>query len=58
MINYKNLLCIVYYYSKFPVVKKVTGLSADNLVHAAKMTFTEFVLPRKIISDVGMNLTS
>ena len=31
---------------------------AYDLVHAPKMTFAEFVLPRKDISDVGTNFKS
>ena len=52
------MYCIVDYYSKFPVVKKVASLSADDLVHTSKMTFAVFGLPRKIISDVVTNFTS
>ena len=53
-------LCIVDYYSKFPLVKKTkaVSLSADDLVRAAKIVFNEFELPKKIISYVGMNFTS
>ena len=42
-----TLLCIVDYYSKFPVVKKTDGLLVDNLVRMAKNVFTEFGLQRK-----------
>ena len=45
------LLCI---HSKFPLVKKTDGFSADNLTRAAKIVFAEFGLPRKIVSDAGM----
>ena len=56
MINNKNLRYIVHYYSKFPVVKKVAGLSADGPIHAVKMTFAEFRLSRKIILDEDTTL--
>ena len=56
MANTITLLCIVDYYSKFPVVKKVASLSVDYLVHTTKLTCSEFGLPRKIISDVGKTL--
>ena len=36
----------------------VASLFADDLVHATRMTCAEFGLPRKIISDAGMNFTS
>ena len=55
MFSVKNnkLMCIVYYYSKFPIVKKGDGISADDLIRAAKFVFVEFVLPKKIFSDTG-----
>ena len=52
------LLCIVDYYSKIPVVKKADGLSAANLNRAAKIVFTEFGLPKKIVLDAGWNSIS
>ena len=42
----------------FPVVKRTVSLSANGLVYAGKMTFAEFGLPQKIISNVGTNFTS
>ena len=52
------LLCIVDYYSKFPVVKKTGGFSAGELIRAAKIVFAGFGLPRKIVSDAGTNFIS
>ena len=50
----KNMqLCIVGYYSKFSIMKKAEGLPTDDLIGAAKIVFTEFGLPKKIISDAG-----
>ena len=46
-----TLPCIIDYYSKFPIVQKVDGLSADDLISAAKIVFAECGLPKKIISD-------
>ena len=51
-INNNTLLHIVYYYRKFPIVKGVEGLSADDLIRAAKIVFPEFGLLKKIVSDV------
>ena len=34
-----------------PFVKKDYGLSADDLVRAANILFTEFELPKKIVFD-------
>ena len=52
------LLCIVDYYSKFPIMKKADSLSADNLIGTAKIMFTEFKLPKKTVSKVGTNFIS
>ena len=46
MIKYENLLCIVDYYSKFLVIKKVDSLSDKDLIQAAKVVFDEFDLPK------------
>ena len=59
MINNKTLRCIVDYYSKYPIVKKVGSLAVDDdLVQMAKMAFAEYGLPKNIVSDTGMNFTS
>ena len=58
MINNKTLLCIVDYHSKFPIVKKVKALSADDLVQTTKLIFAEYGLPKKIVSDAGAKFTS
>ena len=39
-------------------MKKADGLSADGLIRAAKIVFTEFGLPKKTILDAGMNFIS
>ena len=36
-------------------MKKADGLSADDLIRAAKIVFVEFGLPKKIFLDAGMN---
>ena len=57
-INNKNYLCIIDYHSKFPVVKKTKGLSADSLIAAFKVVFSEYRIPKKIMSDAGGNFIS
>ena len=52
-INNKNYLCIVDYHRKFTRVKKVEDMSADSLILACKVIFSEFGLPKKIMSDAG-----
>ena len=54
----KNYLCIIDYNSKFPVIKKLEGLSAKNLNTTTKIIFAEYGTPQKIISDTGTNFVS
>ena len=49
MINNENLLCIIDYYSKFPVVIKV---------ESARFVFAGFGLPKILLSDAGTNFVS
>ena len=54
----KNYLCIVDYHSKFLVVKKMEGLSADSLILALKVVFVEYSIPKRVISETGGNFIS
>ena len=45
-------------YRKFPIVQKADSLTADDLVKATNIVFTEFGLIQNIISDAGTNFTS
>ena len=56
--NNKNYLCIVDYYSKFPVVKRMEGLSTENLIIRVKVIFAEYGIPHKLMSDAGTNFVS
>ena len=56
--NNKNYLCIVDYNSKFPTVKRLKGLSAENLTNAVKIIFAEYGIPHKRMSDTGTNFVS
>ena len=51
-------MCIVDYNSKFPVIKRLEGLSADNLINVVKTIFAEYGIPRKLMLDVGTNFVS
>ena len=53
--NNKNYLCIVDYNSKFPITKKLEGMSAKTLTNTVKIIFEEYGIPRKIMSDTGTN---
>ena len=57
-VKMKTLLYIVDYYSMFSIVKGADSLAANDLVKTAKIVFTEFGFPKKIISDADMNFTS
>ena len=56
--NNKNYLCIVDYHSKFPVIKRLERLSVESLVNKVKITFAEYGIPQKIMSDAGTNFVS
>ena len=51
-------MCIVDCNSKFPVVKRLEGLSADNLINVVKTIFTKYGIPHKLMSDAGTNFIS
>ena len=54
----KHYLCIVDYNGKFPVVKRLEGLSADNLINLVKAIFAKYGIPDKLMLDVGTNFIS
>ena len=58
MVNNETFLHSVGYYSKFPVVKKVESMSAEDLIWETKVVFAEFGLPQKFVLAVGMNSVS
>ena len=39
--NNKNYLCIVDFHSKFPVIKRMEGLSPESLITTTKVIFVE-----------------
>ena len=51
-------LHIADYNSQFPVIKKMEDLSADSIILAYKIMFSEYGLPKKIMSDPGGNFIS
>ena len=56
--NNKNYICIVDYHSKFPIIKRIEGLLADNRINMLKIIFAEYSIPHKIMSDAGTNFIS
>ena len=57
-LNNTNYLCILDYHSIFPAVKKTEDLSADSVTLTCKVIFSEYGLPRKIMSDAGSKFVS
>ena len=45
--NNKNYLCIVDYQTKFPVIKRVEGLSTESLIATTKVIIAEYGIPCK-----------
>ena len=56
--NNKNYLCIVDYHSKFPVIKRMEGLSIESLITTTKDIFAEYGIPHKIMSGADTNFVS
>ena len=55
----RNYLCIVDYHSKFPAIRKTEDLPAYSSILTCKIIFfSEYGLPKKIISDSGNNFIS
>ena len=51
-------MCIVDYNSKFPVIRRLEGLSAESLINTVKIIFAKYGIPQKIMSEVGTNFVS
>ena len=57
-LNNKNYLCIIDYHSKFPVIKRMQGLSAESLIAIIKIIFAEYGILHRLMSDAGRNFVS
>ena len=56
--NNISYLCVIDYNSKFPIIWKLQGLSAEHLINAVSAIFNEYGIPRKLMSDTGINFVS
>ena len=56
--NNINCLCVVDYNSKFPIIRRLRGLSSEHLINAASAIFAEHGILQKIMSDTGTNFVS
>ena len=54
-LNNKKYLCIIDYHSKFPVNKRMDGLSTESLNITTKVIFTEYSILHRLMSDTGTN---
>ena len=57
-LNNKNYLCIIDYHSKFPVIKRMEGLSTESLIATIKVIFAEYSILGRLMSDAGTNFIS
>ena len=55
-LNNKNYLYIIDYHSKFPVIKRMEGLSTESLNATTMVTFAEYGIPHRLMSETGTNL--
>ena len=53
-----NLLVIIDYHSRYPVVASLKSTTAENIVNALEKTFNMFGYPREITTDNGPQLVS
>ena len=56
--NNINYRCVVDYNSKFPIIRKLQGLSAEHLINAVSAIFAEYGILHKLMSDAGTNFVS
>ena len=45
--NNRNYLCVIDYNSKFPIIKRLEGLSVENLINTVKIIFAKYGIPQK-----------
>ena len=57
-LNNKNYLCVVDYHSKFLVIKRMEGLSAESLIATVKIIFDEYCILHRLMSDASSNFIS
>ena len=56
--NQQRYLLIADYYSRFPILRSVSTMSAAHLVTVLKTIFSEYGLPEELVSDQGTQFTS
>ena len=57
-LNNKNCLCIIDYHSKFPVRKRMQGLSPESLITKIKVIFAKYDILHRLISDADSKFVS
>ena len=56
--DHKDFLIVVDYYSKFPIVKKLSNTSSKAIITHLKAIFSEYGVPEKLVSDNGLQSDS
>ena len=56
--NQQRYQLIADYYSRFPIIRSVSTMSATHLVTVLKTIFSEYGLPEELASDQGTQFTS
>ena len=56
--NQQRYLLIADYYSRFPIIRSVSTMSAAHLVTVLKTIFSEYGFPEELVSDQGTQFTS
>ena len=56
-LNNKNYLCVVDYHGKFLVIKRMEGLSAENLIATVKIIFAEYGIKKNVILGAPPSLS-
>ena len=56
--NNTHYLLIVDYFSKFPIIRKLTNITSKSVIAQMKGIFEEHGIPEKLVSDGGTQYTS
>ena len=56
--NGNKYLLIADYYSRFPILRSVTNMTAMHLVTTLKSVFSEYGIPQELVSDQGTQFVS
>ena len=52
----KHYLLVADYYSRFPVIRRLSGLTTQSVIGQLKSIFSEYGIPVRVMSDNGPQL--